>query len=865
MTAKNNLEKIPDLILAQLAAFSLVYGLTSSLVLTYPPVNILLIVMLFNLLLFAFFYNRITSIVAYIFIGTSLLVILFYIAISTGIARVTTFLDGYFYWLGDFIQYPTVPDPLYQLITVLVLCLLISVFTYLFIVRKFIFLVIALTGMGIFTVQWSYEIYSSLVPFYVFLLVTLVSYLKHIYKKKALVASNEYAKSSIITIWSLPVCIIIIAIAFSFHASNKPIEWKWLDKKIVSVYNYFSRNMDYEAFDYFSLAASSGFGDRNNILGGRVRLDRTNVLKVSSTRNVYLKGAIQDVYTGTLWTNSSAAKTPLGKNYDTVYNDTNEMLEGMKLLTDDSDFLNNLFFGNRITVTFINLKTKSLFIPEKATAFIPKKENFPVLIDSTGSLSTTQKLSKGFGYVVDMHTPDIGDEAFTDVLRKSRRGLYSDYLMKTKFPSYFSSIQLKNGNTSDDAGSEDVTDTRITIIDSSKSNDASSSNSYIYSSSFNASDSSGSADTADAGIYTSSAAYGFLTRSDIEAMLAYEAVTKLKANSDRIYKTYLQLPRNLPQRVKDLATSLVAGSKTDYDKAKAIEQYLSKTYPYNLDVRSTPRNRDFVDYFLFDLKQGYCSYYASAMAVLARCAGLPARYVEGYMLPPEPTKESPTTYIVTNMQAHAWVEIYFEGYGWLPFEPTSPFVANFYSSDKSEAVLSSSYNSAYEDYMEMMNRYRGNHDLDAVTGNLSVEKKTPAVYIFMGVAGSLLLIFMALLLFNMTRSRFKLYKIVNLPAKDCILKFYDYYVHVLSMLGYGLVPAETPIQYSGRIDSTMFFSPVRFKAITDIFVKARYSLKDANEKEKQLFCDFYQGFLEEVKVNMGKSKYFILKYILGRF
>jgi transglutaminase-like putative cysteine protease len=862
MTAKNALEKIPDLLLAQLAAFSLVYGLTSSLVLTYPAVNILLIVILCSLLLFAFFYNRITSIAAYIIIGISFLVLLFYIAFGSGIVKVINFFDGYFYWLGDFIQYPTVPDSLYQLFTVLVLCILMSVFTYIFIVRKFIFLVIVLFGMGMFMVQCSYEIFSSLMPFYLFLLVTLVSYLKYVYKKKTLVASNEYAKPGIMTLWSLPVCILVIAIAFSFHASNKPIEWKWLDKKIVSVYNYFSRNMDYEAFDYFSLAASSGFGDRNNILGGRVRLDRTNVLKVTSTKNVYLKGTIQDVYTGTRWTNSSSEKSLLGKNYDVIYNDTNEMLEGMKILTDDTDFLKNLLSTNKITVKFINLKTKSLFVPEKTTAFSINKKNLSVFAESTGSLSTTQRLTKGFNYTVDMYAPDIGNDAFSDVLRKSRKGLYNDYLMSAKFPAYFNSSGDGNTKSYILSSSDSSNSTGNQIIISTTTSGALTSNDEanvrIYTE-------VKTTERNSSNFYKTDIKFGTLNQNDAEAVRAYETVEKLKENSDRIYKTYLQLPQTLPQRVKDLATSLVAGSKTDYDKARAIEKYLSKNYPYNLDVRSTPRNRDFVDYFLFDLKQGYCSYYASAMAVLARCAGLPARYVEGYMLPPEPTKESLTTYIVTNMQAHAWVEIYFEGYGWLPFEPTSPFSANFYSSEKSEAVLSSSYNSAYEDYMEMMKRYNHDPESDIAINGLTAERKTPLVYVIPGIAGSLILIFIVLLLFNMIKSRFKLYKMVNLPAKECILGFYYYYVRVLSILGYGLVPAETPLQYSVRIDSAMYFSPVRFKAITDVFIKARYSLKEANEKEKQLFCDFHQGFLDEVKINMGKSKYFVLKYILGRF
>lgn len=864
------MEKIPDILLAQLAAFSLVYGLTSSLLLTYPPLSILLLVMLFVVLLFIFFYNRITTIVTSVLIGVTFLTTLIYIAFGVGMAKVAAFLDGYFYWLGDFIQYPETPDPTYQTITVIFLAVVLSVFSYIFIVRKFLFLVIALSGIGMFGVQWSYEIVSILFPFYLYLGVTLISYIKHIYTQKLNAAAEDFAKPGIITVWSLPVSIIIIALALSFHASSKPIEWKWLDKKIVSVYNYFSRNLDYEAFDYFSLSASSGFGDRNNILGGRVRLDRTNVLRVAASRNVYLKGVVQDVFTGTVWTNTTQKKTPLGSNYKSIYGDTTEMLDGMRILTGKDDFLKEYFTENRVKVTFLNLKTKSIFLPEKSFAFSPVKV-MNVFTDKTGSISAGQRLSKGFTYNVDLYTPAIGTDEFAEVMKKSKRGLYGEYLLKADFPTYYQSVKEFNypGRTTSSAiedGINIIYDTgatsksAVTTLSGVTTGSAVSTASSVR---INGTDASGSAVIGtSAGIQTTLAD---ISKQRIQEIEFYQKIKALKEKSDSIYKTDLQLPLNLPQRVKDLAASLVANSKTDYEKAKAIEQYLSKNFPYNLDVRSTPRNRDFVDYFLFDLKQGYCSYYASAMAVLARCAGLPARYVEGYMLPPEPTKDSSTTFIVTNMQAHAWVEIYFEGYGWLPFEPTSPFSANFYATKNTDAVISTSYNSSYEDYMVMMRKYMGDRDPGDLSGLDTVQERKPA-YIFVLVAvGVLVLLFVILLLFNITRSRLKLYRISNMPAKDCILKYYDYYVNVLTLLGLGLVPAETPIQYSARIDTTMFFSPVRFKVITEIFMKARYSLQETNEKEKLLFCDFHQGFLDEVKINMGKSKFFLYKFILGRF
>jgi hypothetical protein len=116
-----------------------------------------------------------------------------------------------------------------------------------------------------------------------------------------------------------------------------------------------------------------------------------------------------------------------------------------------------------------------------------------------------------------------------------------------------------------------------------------------------------------------------------------------------------------------LARDLTATEPTPYDRAVALEKYL-RTIPYTLDVDTGPRNQDIVEYFLFDLQKGYCDYYASAMVVMARAAGLPARYVIGYI--GETFDETNQVYIITADQAHAWAEVYFPGFGWIPFEPT---------------------------------------------------------------------------------------------------------------------------------------------------------------------------------------------------
>jgi hypothetical protein len=132
---------------------------------------------------------------------------------------------------------------------------------------------------------------------------------------------------------------------------------------------------------------------------------------------------------------------------------------------------------------------------------------------------------------------------------------------------------------------------------------------------------------------------------------------------------YLQLPPTVPQRVRDRARQVVDAAKAQnpYDVAEAIQANL-RTLPYDEKIPSPPENRDGVDYFLFDLQRGYCDYFASAMVVMLRTQGIPARLVSGYAggVPDPKTGR----YAVRQNLAHTWPEVYFPGYGWQRFEPT---------------------------------------------------------------------------------------------------------------------------------------------------------------------------------------------------
>ena len=132
---------------------------------------------------------------------------------------------------------------------------------------------------------------------------------------------------------------------------------------------------------------------------------------------------------------------------------------------------------------------------------------------------------------------------------------------------------------------------------------------------------------------------------------------------------YLSLPETVTDRTRDLARQLAAGKSNAFDTAVAVEEYVRSTIAYNEKIDAPPDNQDVVDYVLFESREGYCEYYASAMAVLLRAEGIPSRVVGGYFPAPYDANEGGHLYREKN--AHLWVEAFFPNYGWIPFEPTA--------------------------------------------------------------------------------------------------------------------------------------------------------------------------------------------------
>lgn len=819
MTRENKFGVLANLILVMLMSSGISQTLYTSLFMTQTlSWMIFLAVIPLTLLFFLMFRNKISSLVSFISIAVILTAGSAVIAFKTGSESVFIWLNRYFIWFVDITNgYKDISVPLFTTITVLSITFIITLFVFIFTIKFYNFYVTTILFFSIFFVQLQLNISGSDLSFVLFIFSFLLYYFFYILQKRDKEKTYDAGNRLKYLIYTLPVCIMVIAITFLFPLNQGRFSIPWLDtkidKSIDGIINKFS-NVDVSSFDYFSFGIS-GFG-KTDKLGGNLKLNNTHVMNVKTEHsNLYLRAASKVTYDGHRWyaDENNFDSLGLGQVYDRqLSSDTSLMFMGLlsalKAETFSLDMNKNDYFeASNAEVEFVNMKTKSIFMPVKAynLRFGSMQE---VLQDNEQMLSTKDIQGKGFSYNLKYFNLNLKNEKLIELLRKSKK---SDNItgMRNKY-----NVRTQN--------SDAVTSVR-------------------------------SADFAEA-----------------------TEVPVLRSNNyiDSLYEKYTQLPETITPRVRELAQEITKDKNNNYDMAKAIETYLSKNYPYTLAPGTPPRSRDFVDYFLFEGKKGYCTYYASAMTVLLRCLDIPARYVEGYILPPE---KKDGVYKVTNQQAHAWVEVYFDGFGWIPFEPTSPFVANLYNDRTISATISGEMlDTGYEDYMEMMDKYRNQgaavtYDLDTETETDSGMKKPVLTLIIISAVIALIVLVIG------TIASINYFKFYNLQRKikkgdpnSSMLIAYSYILKALKFQGVNVHPGETPTQFSERVEKifdikSFSFNKTSFTKISGYYVKARYSRNTLTHKEIEQTLEFINVLLELIFEKSGRFKFGFSRYLLGRF
>lgn len=286
-----------------------------------------------------------------------------------------------------------------------------------------------------------------------------------------------------------------------------------------------------------------------------------------------------------------------------------------------------------------------------------------------------------------------------------------------------------------------------------------------------------------------------------------------------IRAAYLQLPGSLPARVRSLAERVTAGASDPYQKALAVQNYLRKTYPYNLQVPPPPAGRDVVDYFLFDAPGGFCSHYASAMAVMLRSTGVPARVVTGYAMGEfDPDRQA---YRVPASAAHAWVEVYFPGYGWVEFEPTAVRAPFDYRAGGTGQVASAP---------------------PAAPGQSAAAGKTGQTFLVgLAVAAALLLVALPLALLRLFRQ-------ASRPAPVQVDSLYRRMQRALGWAGCAALPSLTPdeylARYAGRLQAYASLSQA-LRQVTALYREASYSAHAPDAARVRRAGQLWQASLRE--------------------
>ena len=293
--------------------------------------------------------------------------------------------------------------------------------------------------------------------------------------------------------------------------------------------------------------------------------------------------------------------------------------------------------------------------------------------------------------------------------------------------------------------------------------------------------------------------YGWGMSYEVESLVRFPTPEQLRAASDDYPESLKERHLEVPQtcwRVEKLAKQITAGRTNAYDKAVAIQNYLEANYRYDVNAPAMPSSEDVVSYFLFKSRRGYCDVFASAMVIMCRSVGIPARWVTGFAT--GEFDSSQNAFRVRAKDSHAWVELYFPGYGWIEFDPAP--------SDGGMSLAA-----------RIRKLWAG------ISKAVAAHKSSTAV-------GGLVLLLVGYLLkvelLDRTRAARRPSTTPSTPGTG-IVEYYRRMCILLSRFGYPRGPAVTPLEYASELERS--FGPdlghlsAAVGSLTAAFIDCRYA------------------------------------------
>ena len=348
---------------------------------------------------------------------------------------------------------------------------------------------------------------------------------------------------------------------------------------------------------------------------------------------------------------------------------------------------------------------------------------------------------------------------------------------------------------------------------------------------------------------------------EIELLERLAASGKKDKAYEEIQQQYLQLPQSLPDRVRQIAQEITDRETTPYQKATAISDWLSKNCIYTLTPSVPPQDRDFVDWFL-ETKEGYCTYYVSAMTVLARCVGIPARYVTGFGLK-EDTGLQEDWYYISNATGHAWSEIYLYGIGWVPLDPLNWSPVQQYAArpDATPTV---------EDWTEEEEEELPSPSLTQPPEQLSQGSRYGiwALALLFTAAAVVMLI---LGIYRYPGERFRMRRMLRkgLSSPQWLELLYEDLLRQLRLLELSPRSGETLTEFAARVDARLPLEREdRPMSQIAVWVNAwRFGAETPPQDKLEWLCGYHDALERLVLVRLGRGGYFwkrCVPSVLGR-
>ena len=290
---------------------------------------------------------------------------------------------------------------------------------------------------------------------------------------------------------------------------------------------------------------------------------------------------------------------------------------------------------------------------------------------------------------------------------------------------------------------------------------------------------------------------------------------------------FLQLPRRLDPAIVELADSLTAGLDNRYDQAVAIRDWL-QTFTYTRELPATARETT-LSHFLFERRAGHCEYFSTAMVVMLRAIGIEARNVNGFL--GGPWNDFGNYLVVTQNEAHSWVEVWFPGYGWVEFDPTPAGVGT-------TQIVSSWFwpgRILFDGVQHRWNKWVLDYSIDdqvgifsGLLGTRTLEEELAGTITSTEEAGRSPWGVLALLL--LAAAGWFWVRTAG-PAFDPATQMYLQLRTASSRAGVGVTPGLTPLALVERIRSERSTTARAAERVVDLYLRGRYGHEELGESE----------------------------------